>query len=54
MKKQYMIPGIQVVKIEQHLLSDGSPDKTMGVHSKTVNDAKAVLGRSSGGWDDED
>ena len=50
-----MKPATQVVKVEQQLLSTAS--KTMGVNSdasKAVSSPDAVLGRSSGGWDDED
>lgn len=55
MKKIYMKPATQVVKVEQQLLSGAS--KTLGVNpdaSKAVSDPDAVLGRSGGGWDDED
>ena len=54
MKKTYMTPDIQVVKVEQHLLTSGS-SKTMDVNSnKMVSDPNAVLGRGGSGWDDED
>ena len=55
MKRKYMIPNIQVVAVEQHLLTSASPDDKMTVNkSTTVSNPDAVLGRSGGNWDDDE
>ncbi len=52
MKKTYMTPEIQVVKVESQLMA---PASQMGVSDKTVNSTNAtLLGRSGGGWDDDE
>ena len=52
MKKTYMTPDIQVVKVESQLMT---PASQMGVSDKTVNSTNAtLLGRGGSDWDDED
>ena len=54
MKRKYMIPNVQVVAVEQHLLNSASPDDKMTVNkTTTVSNPDAVLGRS-GSWDDDE
>ena len=52
MKKTYMQPDIQVVKVEQHLLNNPASEPKAGFAKGSV-DAGSV-GARSGGWDDED
>lgn len=53
MKKTYMAPEIQVVKVESQLMT---PASQLGVNGdKTVNSGNAtLLGRGGSDWDDED
>jgi len=55
MKKTYMTPDIQVVKVESQLMTPASPVHSMSINSSTtVSDPNAVLGRGGSDWDDED
>ena len=51
MKKTYMTPETQVVKVEiQHLLNDASRPRIAG----TTQDVNDLLGRGDAGWNDDD
>ena len=50
MKKTYMTPETQVVKVESQLMTPASPLRVNG-STDNVND---LLGRGDAGWNDDD
>lgn len=52
-KKTYTPPVIEKYRLRPQLLNEAS-NKTMNVHEESVSSTDVLLGRSGGGWDDDE